>query len=80
MTNGSGFTRNFTICDQNTMNNSVAQCEPNDWIWKCTINFGNCIYFYTCNLNVKAKAVDCTMAEHKYDSIVCCNPSCKTGN
>ena len=80
VTIGLGLARNFTVCDENAIDRVVAQCPPNDWTWKCTINLGNCIYFFTCKLAIRKRTVDCTMIKHEYDSIVCCNPSCKTGN
>ncbi|XP_066023575.1 uncharacterized protein [Pocillopora verrucosa] len=80
VTIGLGLARNFTVCDENAIDRVVAQCPPNDWTWKCTINLGNCIYFFTCELAIRKRTVDCTMIKHEYDSIVCCNPSCKTGN
>ncbi|XP_066023542.1 uncharacterized protein [Pocillopora verrucosa] len=74
VTNGN--TKNFTVCDNNAMEKLAGKCKADDWTWRCTISLGNCVYFYTCDLNKRKLAIDCSMIKHDYNSLVCCSPAC----
>ena len=78
-TDGPGLFPSISVCDINAIQN-VAQCSPDDWIWKCSAVSENCIYFFTCGLNRLRRTLDCTEFKQGYDSVLCCNPACRAGN
>ena len=79
-TDGPGLFPSISVCDINAIQNVVAQCSPDDWIWKCSAVSENCIYFFTCGLNRLKRTLDCTEFKQGYDSVLCCNPACGAGN
>ena len=78
-TDGPGLFPSISVCDINAIQN-VAQCSPDDWIWKCSAVSENCIYFFTCGLNRLKRTLDCTEFKQGYDSVLCCKPACRAGN
>lgn len=79
-TDGPGLLPSISVCDINAIQNVIAQCSPDDWIWKCSAVSENCIYFFTCGLNRLKRTLDCTEFKQGYDSVLCCNPACGAGN
>ena len=60
--------------------NDVLDCNPDTWEWSCEFIDGTCVYHYKCNivktLKKGKRAMNCKEIRHRYDTFVCCNPSC----
>lgn len=71
------------VCKNEAMKNAL-NCNPDTWEWSCKFIDGTCVYYYKCDivktLKKGRRAMQCKMIEHRYDSFVCCNPSCPRSN
>lgn len=70
----SGGRKKFSLC-----NNNFPPCHANLWVYQCQIATSRCVYFVSCTLDQRNKVMGCSsLAEHVYNSLVCCIPSCPT--
>lgn len=64
----------FMLCD-----NDIPQCDPNLWVYRCKIATSRCVYYVSCKLDQVNTVVSCSSYTiHRYNSLVCCTPSCPT--
>lgn len=62
----------FVSCTQHV----DMSCNPSNWLFRCKISTSTCVYYVTCRQADSQTKTICSEFEHRYSSIVCCDPFC----